>query len=274
LSKVILGTLEVNRIYQLDCLKGMSLLPDKSIDMILCDLPYGTTECTWDSIIPLDKLFEQYRRIIKDTGAIVLTAIQPFTTSLIANNLDIFKYTWVWEKNRPSGFAQAKNKPLKSHEDILVFSKGVTVHASQSNKRMVYNPQGLIRVNRKMKNSKSEKPSVFGKRANRKAEYEQEFTNYPKSVLKFDCESKPVHPTQKPVALFEYLIRTYTNEGEIVLDNCMGSGTTAVAALKSNRKFIGFEIESKYIEIANKRIESIYNELDDQKLLLELNEDE
>jgi site-specific DNA-methyltransferase (adenine-specific) len=230
-------------------------IEDKSIDMILCDLPYGgKVEKDWDTLLPFERLWNEYERIIKDNGAIVLTAIQPFSSQLIYSNPKPFKYEWIWEKSRPSGFAQAKNKPLKTHESILVFSKGVTVHASQSSNRMVYNPQGLIEVNRTLKNPISERSSVFGKRKNQHKEYKQEYTNYPKSILKFDSENDRVHPTQKPVPLFEYLIKTYTNEGETVLDNCLGSGTTAVACINTNRNFIGIEKEQEYCEIANKRI--------------------
>lgn len=148
MSKELLGSIELNRIYQMDCLEGMKLIPDKSIDMILCDLPYGTTKCKWDAIIPFDLLWEQYKRIIKDNRAIVLTASQPFTTTLINSNFEWFKYCWVWEKTKAGNFIQAKNMPLKLHEDVVVFSNGVVIHEGQSSKRMIYNPQGVKEVDK------------------------------------------------------------------------------------------------------------------------------
>lgn len=241
-----------------DCLQLMRGLPDASVDLILCDPPYGTTACKWDSVIPFEPLWEQYRRIAKPNAAIVLTASQPFTTALIASNLPMFKYCWVWEKSRASGFAQAKNKPLQAHEDICVFSEGVTVHASQSKNRMPYIPQGLIDLNREMKNSATHmgagSDSAFSGRRNRKETYVQTATGYPRSVLRIGSESGTVHPTQKPVALMEYLIRTYTNEGGVVMDNCMGSGTTGVACMNTGRHFIGFEKDPVYFETARARV--------------------
>jgi site-specific DNA-methyltransferase (adenine-specific) len=257
LSKELLGSLEINRIYQMDCLEGMKLIPDKSIDMILCDLPYGTTACKWDYVIPFAALWKQYERIIKDNGAIVLTASQPFTTALINSNINLFRYCWYWNKTYTVGFMNANKMPLRNVEEVAVFYK----------KLPTYNPQGVVEVNKKRYRRKDKETTVYNDMGLKEGEYAQKFTNYPTQVLVFGKEGKTVHPTQKPVALFEYLIKTYTNEGEIVLDNCMGSGTTAVAALKCGRRFIGFETESKYIEIANMRIESIYNELDDEKLI-------
>lgn len=265
MGKEILGSLELNRAYQMDCLEGMKLLPDKSIDMILCDLPYGTTKCKWDTIIPLDKLWEQYKRIIKDNGAIVLTASQPFTTVLINSNLEWFKYNWVWEKTKAGNFIQAKNMPLKLHEDVCVFSNGVVIHKGQSKRRMKYNPQGVIEVDKEWS-----RPQVYDsehqfKRPSHKTKRKITQEGFPSSVLKFNSVHNPPHPTQKPVELFEYLIRTYTDENEIVLDNCLGSGTTAVACEISGRKWIGFETESKYIEVINKRLDSIQLEDDLKK---------
>jgi site-specific DNA-methyltransferase (adenine-specific) len=243
-----------------DCLEKMKDIADKSIDMILCDLPYGTTVCKWDVVIPFEPLWGQYKRIIKDKGAIVLTASQPFTSALVMSNTEMFKYEWIWEKSRPSGFAQAKNKPLKSHESICIFSKGVTVHAIQSSRRMTYNPQGTNTCNRTVKNSESQlkkgSDSVFSKRPSHKKEFIQNMTNYPRTVLRFASVGVPAHPTQKPVALFEYLIKTYTNEGEMVLDNCMGSGTTGVACVNLNREFVGIELDKAYFDIAKNRVES------------------
>lgn len=242
MGKEILGSLELNRAYQMDCLEGMKLLPDKSIDMILCDLPYGTTACKWDSIIPFDILWKQYMRIIKDDGAIVLTASQPFTTTLINSNLKLFRYCWVWEKEQGVNFLMAKKQPLKVHEDICVFSK----------KQTFYNPQ--MTKGKPYISGKGDSGEVTGKVT--KVQTKNEGTRYPRSVIQFKRETG-LHPTQKPVELFEYLIKTYTLEGETVLDNCLGSGTTAVACELNNRKWIGFETEPKYIEVINKRLDKI-----------------
>jgi site-specific DNA-methyltransferase (adenine-specific) len=261
---MLLGSLELNRIYQMDCLEGMKLIPDKSIDMILCDLPYGTTSCKWDTVIPFEPLWEQYERIIKDNGAIVLTASQPFTSYLIMSKIELFKYVWIWEKTKVGGIFNAKNRPLKIHEDICVFSKAPA--ANVKGLKMVYNPQGLKDAKIKRKNTKRSGDDTIGNRPSRTGEYQQNTSNYPKDIIRFPSEHKTVHPTQKPVALFEYLIRTYTNEGEIVLDNCMGSGTTAVAALRTGRNFIGFEIEPEYVRIANQRLENVRDEVAEQRL--------
>ena len=238
-----------------DCLEIMPSIPDKSIDMILCDLPYGTTACKWDTVIPFEPLWEQYKRIIKDNGAIVLTASQPFTSALVMSNIKMFKYEWVWEKNKATGFANAKKQPLRNYEDVLVFSK----------KRTNYFPQGLIRIDKKYKNSKSvggeslrtsiDDSKNKGSLRTEGKEYIQEFTGYPKQTLTDIKEDKDkLHPTQKPVALFEYLIKTYTSVGDTVLDNCMGSGTAGVACKNLNRNFIGIELDPEYFKIAEKRI--------------------
>jgi len=254
MTKKLIGELELNRIYQRDCIEGMRMLPDKSIDMILCDLPYGTTACKWDTIIPFDQMWAQYERIIKDNGAIVLTASQPFTSALVMSNPKLFKYEWIWEKSRTVGFLNAKNAPLKKHESVLVFSKGATANGSPRN--MKYFPQGLIEINEVRKSVRQENDSVVSTRPGRSGDYVAKYKGYPNSFIRVNNESKQEHPTQKPVDLFAYLIKTYTNEGEIVLDNCMGSGTTAIAAVRNNRNFIGFERESEYIEIANKRLDN------------------
>lgn len=240
-----------------DCLDKMHLIPEGSVDMVLCDLPYGTTACKWDTVIPFEPLWVAYRRVCKKNAAIVLTASQPFTSALVMSNVKDFKYCWVWRKSRPSGFAQAKNMPLKNYEDIVVFSEGVSTHASQSGNRVTYNPQGLVRVGKVMFNTKErhKQESAFGKRPSHKESYFQENSNYPTQVLEFPSESGAVHPTQKPVALMEYLIRTYTNAGETVLDNTMGSGTTGVACVNTGRKFIGIERDEKYFQIASERIQ-------------------
>lgn len=237
-----------------DCLELMREIPDGSVDMILCDLPYGTTACKWDSVIPFEPLWEQYKRVIKRSGAVVLTASQPFTTALIASNVGWFKYCWVWEKSRPSGFVQAKNKPMSAHEDIVVFSSGVTVHEGQSVNRMPYFPQGLVQIEPVTIQKRSFSNSAMGVRPSNQKQYTQSVSGYPKTVLRFSSASATVHPTQKPIALMEYLIRTYTNEGETVLDNCMGSGTTGVACVNTGRDFIGIEKDDKYFQIASERI--------------------
>ena len=235
----------------------MCLIPDKSIDMILCDLPYGTTECKWDGIIPFDKLWEQYERIIKDAGAIVLTATQPFTSNLVLSNTKLFKYSLVWRKTRIQGFAQAPYRFMTEHEDILVFSRGGC--AKNAKIRMKYNPQGLV-YSPKIVKGKKANASAHRTRQTDQKDFVSEWTNYPKSVIEIGSEFKPIHPTQKPVPLFEYLIKTYTNEGDTVLDNCIGSGTTAVACINTKRNFIGFEMDEDYYNIANKRIQKLHLE--------------
>jgi site-specific DNA-methyltransferase (adenine-specific) len=240
-----------------DCLDIMPRLAAGSVDLILCDLPYGTTACSWDAVIPFELLWREYRRVLKGNGAIVLTSAQPFTTALIASNYEWFKYCWVWEKTRALGFTNAKNKPMAKHEDIAVFSPGTC--ANRSERRMLYNPQGLIPYGKTVSGIKACAADAktgghkFG-RPSHKAERVQEFTGYPTSVLSVANEGSTVHPTQKPVALMEYLIRTYTNSGDLVLDNCMGSGTTGIAALNTDRNFIGIERDPDYFAICEKRI--------------------
>lgn len=242
-------------IYIGDCLDITQNISDKSVDVILCDLPYGTIEYKLNSVVNFELLWKRYRRVISGKGAVVLTAAQPFTAALVMSNPDWFRYAWVWVKNSPGGFAQAKNKPMSKHEDVLVFSSGKAGHVSQSRNRMPYNPQGFITHGKVIKNSNGHRTSAFERRANAKASYVQEFTGYPDSVLNFDCQRDGVHPTQKTVALMEYLVRTYTNECDVVLDNCMGSGTTAVACMNTGRRFIGMEKEAEYFEIAKGRIQ-------------------
>ena len=225
-----------------DCLKVMKKIPDKSIDMILADLPYGTTKNKWDSIIPLNLIWDQYNRIIKDNGAIVLTASQPFTTSLIKSNVKLYRYNWVWEKSRFANQMLAKKQPLKIHEDICVFYK----------RQPIYNPQGIVEINKVTKQGSRITDNLGG--GERPTEYKQQYTNYPRSILRFKSAGKTVHPTQKPVPLLEYLIKTYTNKGETVLDNVMGSGSTGVACVNTERNFIGIELDEKYFEIAADRI--------------------
>jgi site-specific DNA-methyltransferase (adenine-specific) len=244
--------MEKIKLMQGDCLELMKGIADKSVDMILCDLPYGTTECRWDSVIDEYRLFQEYRRILKDTGTVALTVAFPFGASFILNNKDLFKYDLVWKKSKITDFANAKNKFMRGHENILIFSKGTT--ANGSNRKMTYNPQGLVKINKTRTNSRAKRSNIGIRDNYNNNVYRQEYTNYPNTVLEFQSETSTVHPTQKPVPLFEYLIRTYTNEGETVLDNCMGSGTTGVACLNTNRRFIGIELDETYFNIAKERI--------------------
>jgi site-specific DNA-methyltransferase (adenine-specific) len=234
------GMIELNKIYNEDCLEGMKRIPDGSVDMILCDLPYGTTRNKWDSIIPLEPLWEQYERIIKDNGAILLFGSQPFTTELNHSNLKKYRYEWIWLKNNTTGFQLANKRPLKKHEIISVFY----------NQQPTYNPQGLRPY------GKINKHGSMGDNWNEMSsnQYIQQYTNYPTQLLEYSYDKQKLHPTQKPVALFEYLIKTYTNENETVLDNCIGSGTTAIACINTNRNYIGFELDKHYCDIANERI--------------------
>ena len=236
-------------IYNEDCLEGMKKIPTGSIDMILCDLPYGTTVNKWDSIIPMNELWTQYKRMIKESGAIILHASQPFTSKLISGNLEMFRYSWIWIKENGTGFVNAHSQPLKIYEDICVFSKSSAVPSAR--KRMVYNPQGIVPY------GKVTRRGSAGSNYNQqtiKNENFQEYTNYPTNVLTYPRDQKKMHPTQKPVALLEYLIKTYTNDCETVLDNCMGSGSTAIAAINTNRNFIGFELDGTYYNLAKERI--------------------
>lgn len=237
--------IEKNTIYNMDCLKGMGYIPDKSVDLILCDLPYGTTNCKWDNIIPFDELWSHYERIIKDSGAIVLTASQPFTTKLIASNMKLFRYEWIWKKGKhTTGFQNANRMPLKNHENICVFYKRLPT----------YHPQGIVHINPKIVKG-NPSMQVLGERNDTlKKKYTVKRTNYPRSIVNFPRDSKTFHPTQKPTDLFEYIIKTYTNENETVLDNCMGGFTTAIAADNANRQWIGFELDIEYCEKGLERI--------------------
>jgi site-specific DNA-methyltransferase (adenine-specific) len=208
--------------------------------MVLCDLPYGTTQNKWDSVIPLEPLWSHYRRIVKPSGVIVLTATQPFTTQLVSSNYQWFRYEWIWEKNIVTGHLNAHNRPMRNHESILVFSPKA---------KHTYNPQGL-QPYQKIK-TRGHNGTNFGKSGS--ANY-QEHTNYPRTIVSFKSDSTKLHPTQKPLAMFEYLIRTYTNPGELVLDNCIGSGTTAIACLNTERFYIGFELDTLYFVRAMERI--------------------
>lgn len=248
-------TLALNAVHEGDCLELMKDIPDKSVDMILCDLPYGTTALKWDKIIDIKLLWEQYERVIKDDGSIVLFGYQPFSSLLITSNLKLFKYSFVWDKVSKTDFMNAKNKPLRRHEDILVFSKGTVANGSK--RKMKYYPQGVEEGRRVSTNNRQEYVGASkGPRPSHQKVYECKGSNYPTSIIKFSNASRTnaLHPTQKPVPLFEYLINTYTGTGDTVLDNCMGSGTTAIASINTNRNFIGIERESKYVAIARRRI--------------------
>jgi len=229
----------MEHLYNTDCISGMSLVGDGAVDLILTDLPYGVTDCYWDSLLPLDKLWGQYWRVLKPNGAAVLTCCQPFTTTLIQSQRKYFRYCWYWKKNQPTGFLFAKVQPMRTIEDIAVFYK----------KKPTYNPQGLVRLEKPVYTKAAKKSKVYTIRGRSGI---TEFTNYPRNLLEFNCE-RGLHPTQKPVALMEYLIKTYTNPGEAVLDSCMGSGTTKVAARNTGRNFIGFEIDLNYFETAKNR---------------------
>ena len=224
-----------------DCLEVMKTIKDNSIDAIICDLPYGTTQNKWDSIISLDLIWLQYKRIIKNDGAIILNSAQPFTSVLINSNLKDFKYCWYWQKNRATGVLNAKKQPLRNIEEICVFNV------------KKYKPQGLIEVNKPSRNSKKDYDN-YGKGTCK--DYTQKYTNYPKQLINFNSIQRTVHPTQKPLELLEYLIKTYTNKGDTILDNTMGSGTTMVACKKLGRNGIGIEKDEKYFKIAQERVDS------------------
>lgn len=247
----------INTIYNEDCLVGMDKIDDKSIDMILCDLPYGTTACKWDTIIPFEPLWEQYKRIIKEKGAIVLTASQPFSSLLVASNIQNFKYEWIYQKSGGSNFATLKYQPMKEHESVLVFSYGTHNYYPIMEER-TGNEKGKIR-NASRENSLmvEYETGVYGTISrNRDTKSYGELRN-PSSIQKFNNRQpsdRGCHPTQKPVALFEYLIKTYTNKGELILDNCMGSGTTAIACMNTNRNYIGFEKDTNYFNVCVNRI--------------------
>jgi site-specific DNA-methyltransferase (adenine-specific) len=231
-----------------DCFDVFPLIADKSVDAIIADLPYGTTACKWDAIIPFEPLWAEYKRVIKSDGVIALFGAEPFSSLLRTSNINGYKYEWVWVKSRPIGFLNVKKMPLKNTELISIFY----------NNQPTYNPQGVVKINKKRINDNSKngnnKTGLSGHNGGKmKGEYIQEYTNYPTQVLNFASE-RGLHPTQKPVALLEYLIKTYTNENEIVLDNTMGSGTTGLACLKTNRQFIGIEKEKQYYDVAVRRL--------------------
>lgn len=245
--------IELNRIYNEDCLEGMKRIPDGSVDCIICDLPYGTTQCKWDNIIPFDRLWEQYKRITKTNGAIVLFAAEPFASYLRLSNLSWYKYDWVWNKKHPVGQLNAKKQPLRQHENICVFYK----------KQCKYHP--VMHKNRLSRTfigevGKSQKASDnYGKQYDYISNITENSLSYPRSIIEQtsvigNSTEKVAHPTQKPVSLIEYLVKTYSDEGDTILDNCMGSGTTAIACLNTNRNYIGFELDKDYYDLSTKRI--------------------
>lgn len=243
--------MEKIQLYHGDCLELMKSIPDCSVDMILCDLPYGTTKCRWDTIIPFELLWEQYKRITKPESAIVLNASQPFTSALVMSNVDMFKYEWVWDKHIPRNFINAKIMPMQKHENILVFGKG----------KVKYNPQMILRDKPvTVKNyAKKGKDSTY--KLNQDGTDLKSYTythRNPDTIIMgcWEANKGKLHSTQKPVSLCEYLIKTYTNENDLVLDNCMGSGTTGIACLNTNRNFIGMELDENYFNVAKKRIEN------------------
>ena len=244
-----------------DCLIEMSTIPDKSVNLILTDLPYGETRSKWDKILDFDKLWEHYLRVITDNGAIVLFGNEPFSSMLRQSQPNYYRYDWKWVKNRATGFANCNYRPMRAYEDIMVFSKANASAGGKTNP-MIYNPQGLIEVNKTKKNTANRKGLISynnnnlgeNNSLNGDSEYVQKYTNYPNNILYFDCEKKYVHPTQKPLELMKYLVLTYSNIGDMVLDSRMGSGTTGVACKELNRDFIGIEIDKKYFDIASERM--------------------
>ena len=240
--------MEIDNIYNMDCLEGMKQIPDGTIDAVICDLPYGTTANKWDSVIPLDLLWEQYRRICKRNAPIVLFGQQPFTSALVMSNPDWFKYEWIWEKEKGTGWLNAKLEPMRKHEIISVFYQS----------RPTYNP--IMRQGNPYSKGQTGTSSNYGK-VRDDIVTSTDGDRYPESVLHFTRDTQngqedAIHPTQKPVDLLRYLVLTYTNEGDTVLDNCMGSGTTAIACIKERRHFIGFELSKEYFDKAVKRIDT------------------
>ena len=245
-----------------DCLKMMKEIPDNSIDMVLCDLPYGTSASSWDKKLPMNDLWNEYKRIIKHNRAIVLFSQQPFTSLLITSNIEMWKYNWIWEKDNGTNFMNSHFCPLKITEDICVFGNGATSFV-KNGENLIYNPQfsegkpySIISGNQKsnsavVRGGKGGRDDVGGYKT------ESDGKRYPKNLIKFNRDKDKLHPTQKPVSLCEYLIQTYTNKGDVVLDNCMGSGTTGIACLNTNRKFIGMELDNTYFEVAKKGIEEV-----------------
>ena len=235
-----------------DCFDVFPYIADASVQLILCDLPYNVTGLKWDSLLDLPKLWEQYERIIKPNGAIVLTAMQPFTTELIISNRKMFKYTWVWNKVKPGNFLTAKLKPMQNHEDIVIFSKANTANCNKNN--MLYIPQ--LEKREKVRNYKKEADSdIYARKNTTSIEYTTDF-KYPKSILEISNanQKNKLHPTQKPLELMKYLIKTYSNEDDVVMDNCMGSNTTGLACKELNRQYIGIEKDKNYYDVSVSRV--------------------
>jgi len=241
--------LKNGRFYWEDCFDAMKEIPDGVVDMILCDLPYGTTACAWDAILPFDRLWAEYRRLIRGNGAIVLTASQPFTTALIGSNIKEFRYEWIWEKDGGSNFATVKYQPMKEHENVCVFYRNMPTYNAQKQER-IGSRKGRVTTT----TDSGRRDSVYGTQSGGGIFVVPELRS-PRSIQRFNRE-RGLHPTQKPVALFEYLIKTYTDEGQLVVDNCAGSGTTAIAAINTNRRWVCIEKDEEY---ANKAIERIAN---------------
>ena len=237
---------EMTWLMQGDCLERMAEIPEGSVDLVLTDPPYGTTACKWDAVIPFEPMWAQVRRVLKPSGAAAFTASQPFTSALVMSNPAWFRYAWIWSKRRPSNPMLAKKQCLKVHEDVCVFYGSFGT----------YNPQGVFATDGKPRGGVKPSRTELGFGRYAKAEYRQTHSGYPKSIIEFGTDNgRNVHPTQKPVALMEYLIRTYTNPGETVLDFTMGSGTTGVACVNTGRRFIGIERDPDYFQIACKRVD-------------------
>lgn len=254
--------IELNKIYNEDCLVGMKRIPDESVDCIICDLPYGTTQNQWDSVISLDDLWLQYKRVIKKNGAIVLFSQMPFTAILACSNLEMLKYEIVWQKENATGFLNSNFAPMKIHENILVFSKSSAGFVKDKSKAMVYNPQ-MVKGCKPYVCKQGSQSNNYGKQNSKPCITVSNGDRFPIDIVSFGRDKEKIHPTQKPVDLIRYLVRTYTNVGGCVLDNCMGSGTTAIACIREKRNFIGFEKSEEYWR---KSMERIRNELSQQTL--------
>ena len=242
------------KLYHGDCLEVMDklIVEGVKVDAIITDPPYGTTACKWDSVIPFDAMWGRLKKLRNNNTPIVLFGSEPFSSALRMSNIKEYKYDWKWRKNKVGNVFNCKNSPLKIYEDVICFSKGSI--ANGSNIMMSYNPQGLIEINKNKNDSRKSQDTTMGHRPSRKGNYIQKFTKYPLNIIEFNCEHG-LRPTQKPVDLLEYLIKTYTNEGDTVLDFTMGSGTTGVACINTNRNFIGIELDETYFNIAKERIE-------------------
>ena len=250
--------IQLDTIYNCECIEGMKQIPDGSIDCVICDLPYGTTACKWDSVIPFEPLWEQYKRVIKPTGAIVLFSQQPFTSALIMSNIEMWKYNWLWQKDSGSNFLNAHHQPLKITEDICVFGYAATTE-SKKGVYLAYNPQMRKGFKPYKCVSGAQREDTAMVRGVCQAQNGGTLTvsdgsRYPVNLIQFTRDKERLHPTQKPVDLVAYLVRTYTNPNDVILDNCMGSGTTAIAAMREGRHFVGYELNKEYYDKACERI--------------------